>query len=640
MTTRTAILGAAAIAALVVQLGFAAPTAWAVEGVEGTPPPAETTTSVAPEPSATEDAQQDPADVGQTLIDDPAAKPVDGPTPEPTQDEQMAPQRDAGTDATGDEPIVGVAEVYTGRIYFSFHLDRVTLIDGRSYGETKGRATGVPGTVSGNATDVFDVTGTYGEDGTSGIESSAVFRIAQLGQPTDNWVIVHVYEYRGAAWADCAVYLGDPGAGGAPADPSPFTCSPEYGQRFPNAKITFDIAMNRDAEAAGIINTVGPVSLSEGTFETEPLPYHVDGSPTVGANSSTSFDVVLRAGDQPIEPNLAKSLFVYRIVDNGASTQFYVVGYSQNFRGVTRFSPESACGVYDGDPRTSATPLSSQTPAVATPYTCEVTSTRFIEYRGNYEATFAVAPRPMTTITDPIQQKELIARLCTGDAVNCGFAMATVTDTVGKGRIVSGVLNNPTDQDTKSTYAIGGSESVKIGGGFEITLSVEYNTLFGKISGSLKTSFNRYVTTTTSTVSTYEIPVPAHHKGWLEATPPMVHSEGTIIVYDGSRYFKLTNVFADFPDATRSWEYTVRSEPIVGGEQPPLDGDSPLDGPTPGIVLPAPVSAASGGVQEASRLAVTGAQFDLLPMLVTAGGFLFAGGLLLVRRGRRKAGSR
>ena len=44
MTTRTAILGAAAIAALVVQLGFAAPTAWAVEGVEGTPPPAETTT--------------------------------------------------------------------------------------------------------------------------------------------------------------------------------------------------------------------------------------------------------------------------------------------------------------------------------------------------------------------------------------------------------------------------------------------------------------------------------------------------------------------------------------------------------------------------------------------------------------------
>jgi LPXTG-motif cell wall-anchored protein len=643
-------LGAAAIAVLILQLGIAAPAAWADDGAGAPPPASEATTA---ELDAAEATAEEPADETSPATDvaEPPADTVDAPADaEPAPDVAPAVEPAVGEEAAADEdaaaaedaePEVGVLDVRPGVIFVSFDLDRVSLVNGRAYGETKGTASGVPTNVSDIATNAFHVNGTFNDDAATGIDMSAVFQVAQLGQPTDNWVLTRVYEWRGAAYAECTVYLGDPAAGGVRAEPSPFTCAPDYGQSFPNAKIGFDIAMNRDAEASGIINTLGSVSLLEGTYETEPLPYHVDGTAEVAKNSSTSFDIVLRAGDQPILGPVARSLFVYRIADEGVQTQFYIVGYSQNFRGTTKFSPESRCGVYDGDPRTSGTPLSEQTPAVATPYTCEVTSDRWIGWRGHHEATFAVAPRPMTTIADPIQQKELIAKHCSGDAVHCGFALATVTDTVGKGRIVSGILNNTTDKDTSSTYGISGSESVTIGGGFEITVGFEYTTLFGKISGSLKTSFNRSVSNTTSTVNTYVIPVPAHHKGWLEATPPMVHTEGTIIVYDGSRYFKLTNVFADFPDATRQWEYTIKNQPIVGAEPTdPGDGsvDPPLDGLTPGLGTVVAGSGGTAGVTgvRASRLAATGGD-DPFPMLAGATGLMVAGGLLLLLRRRRAA---
>jgi len=126
---------------------------------------------------------------------------------------------------------------------------------------------------------------------------------------------------------------------------------------------------------------------------------------------------------------------------------------------------------------------------------------------------------------------------------------------------VSAVVNNSTDSNTKSTHQITGSESATIGGGFEIDLTTEVKTVFGKVSATLKTMFNRSTTSSTTTVNTFEIPIPAHQRGWipahqrgwLEGAPPMVHAEGSIIVYDGSRYFKLTNVFADLPSIVDPW---------------------------------------------------------------------------------------
>ena len=131
----------------------------------------------------------------------------------------------------------------------------------------------------------------------------------------------------------------------------------------------------------------------------------------------------------------------------------------------------------------------------------------------------------MTTITNPIQQKELLTNNCASDnAARCSFALATVTDTYGKDRKVLAVVNNSTDSNTKSTHQITGSESATIGGGFEIDLTTEVKTVFGKVSATLKTMFNRSTNSSTTTVNTFEIPVPAHHTGWLEGAPPMVHT--------------------------------------------------------------------------------------------------------------------
>ena len=208
----------------------------------------------------------------------------------------------------------------------------------------------------------------------------AAYQIEQLGQPTNNWIVARLYESNGDLNPACYIYQGNPDAGGTLAKPSPFICEVAVVVGNPHPA-KFSISMNRDAEASGFINTTGPVSLAEGKFETEPLLYHVDGLSKVAMKSSTYFEVVLRVGDQLIIEGLAKSLYVYRFIDNGAPTQFYIVGYSQNYRGTTKFSPEAKCGIYDGDASMNATPLSQQTPAATTPYTCEVTSENFIGYR-------------------------------------------------------------------------------------------------------------------------------------------------------------------------------------------------------------------------------------------------------------------
>jgi hypothetical protein len=183
-----------------------------------------------------------------------------------------------------------------------------------------------------------------------------------------------------------------------------------------------------------------------------------------------------------------------------------------------------------------------------------MTDLYWVDYRGHNEAKFTVAPRVMTTLTNPIQQKELLTNGCANDnAARCGFALATVTDTCGKGRKVSVVVNNSTESNTKSTYQITGSESATIGGVFEIDLAIELENLGFKSNETGETVFNRSTTSSTTTVNSFEIPIPAHHRGWIEGASPMAHTEGTIIVCDGSRYCKLTNFAADLPSSADPW---------------------------------------------------------------------------------------
>jgi hypothetical protein len=301
----------------------------------------------------------------------------------------------------------------------------------------------------------------------------------------------------------------------------------------------------------------------------------VNGAQTVGLNSSTSFDVVLRNGDAPIDANLAKTVFVYRIVEEGTARTFWVAGWSQNFRGSTRFSPEGTCAVYDQDPVTALGSLDTLTPVEISPYTCTKTSEQFIGYRGNYEATFTVAKRQMTEVSLPLQQKALVERVC-GHTDDCGLSLATVTDTFGPGRPVSDVINNSTDVEVTHTYTTSGSHSITNSGGFEIDITAGTGSIGPKYEATLKTHYERSVSDTTSTTQSLTEPVPAHMRGWIEGTPRMVHTVGDIIVLEGGRYYNLTDVVVDFPnkDGDGHWELTPKLEslPPTGAPQITLEG--------------------------------------------------------------------
>jgi hypothetical protein len=550
-------------------------------------------------------------------------------TAEPTAEATEAPTA-LETEAGETAPVIAAAEddvlaaQSTGAIFVSFNLDRLQLAEGHVRNTTRGNPTAVPAQISSSVTDVYHVTGTYGEAGSTGLDLSTAYRIDQLGAASGFWVATRMYEWGSTYYGECTVFDGDPDAGGQPA--TQFVCSTNYTQGFPNAKIRFDISMNRDAEAWGILKTSGPVSLVQGTFEPE-LPYHIDGTPEVAANSSTSFNVVLRRGDVAlINGSAATTAFVYRIADNGVPTQFYIAGYIQTVRGAS-FSWNNTCKVYDGDPRTSAEPIETQTPEQASPYDCKFLGGRELDYRGNHEFTFEVVRRQMTVVTNPLQQKTLLAAHCSGgDVSRCGYALGSVTDKVGKGRIVSGPYNNTTNTPTDSTYSVSGTESVTFGGGMEYTFGFEYTTFFGKVSGSVKASWNRSTTSSTTTVNSYKIPIEPHSKGWLEASPPMVHTEGTIIVFDGSRYYELPNVYADLPASDRQWEYTVRNSPIVGGG---LGAEVPTD-PATGLPLGSVTAATPTG--QARALAATGSTPDLLLVGIGTTAALLGAGFLVLRR--------
>ncbi|MDQ2661881.1 MAG: hypothetical protein M3Y52_08405 [Actinomycetota bacterium] len=451
-----------------------------------------------------------------------------------------------------------------GVIWVSFALSRVTLIDGHNFGTVRGRLSGIRTPLS-NATenDVYTVTGNWGEAGPDGIEADVAYQITMLGAPTGYWAFPHVEASSAISWwpsASCHVYQGDPAAGGAVADPSPFTCGTSYTQEYPNARVTFTVALNVAAEAQGVIKTEGTISLEGGHYEPN-VPYHVNGTPTVAVNSSTRFDVALRDGDAPIQENLAQTVFVYRIVEEGVARPFWIAGWSQNFRGSTRFSPEGVCNVYDQDPVEALSSLPTLKPANVAPYTCTKTSEQFIGYRGNYEATFTVVKRQMTDVTLPLQQKALVERVCV-NIENCGLSLASVTSTFGAGRPVTGVINNPTDVKVTRTVATSGSQSITNSGGFEIDVTAGAKGIGWSFSTTLKVHYERSVTNTTTTTESIGTTIPPHKRGWMDGTPPMIHTEGDIIVRDGDRYFNLTNVVVDFPDGAGHWGFTPRLEDL------------------------------------------------------------------------------
>ncbi|MEO6826485.1 MAG: hypothetical protein ABI255_08755 [Microbacteriaceae bacterium] len=485
------------------------------------------------------------------------------------------------------------------------------------------------------------VDGNYDSD--TGPSATLVYQVNWHGQPSGYWIAATFTADAGSLGSSCIVYQGKPpAAGGQGADPSPYNCSFHQFRDFPKAGVEIDLSLNKVVEAQARINTEGPISLQGGHYESNLIPTHLDGSATVPENSSAWSDVVLNDGDQPIDPYLAKTTFVYQIVDAGIPRMFWVMGHSQNYDG-SKYTGESTCAVYDRNPLTATGDPDLLKPVNVSAYTCTQTAWEFVGGdRGNYLAKFAVAKRAMQTLSDPLEQKRMVAQFCS-DATNCGLSLATVQDTYGPGRRVSSVVNNPSDSRDVLLLATSNTQSISNSGGFEIDVEAGMDIGFD-FKTTLKVNYQRDVTNTTTTTQTIRIVIPPHSRGWIEGTPPMVHTVGEIIVRDGDRYFDLTNVVADFPNATTGhsdWEYTTPNEklpssPVLGSGEGGSSAGAPIIAlpVTPGSDAPdTPVTTQSA----AAGLAKTGSTLDAAPYLAGMLAILAGIGLISTRRARRRS---
>lgn len=386
------------------------------------------------------------------------------------------------------------------------------------------------------------------------------------------------------------------------------------------------------AQAQTALTTQGSISLQDGSYYADQIGIHFDGTPTVGQNSESQSWVALMPGDAPIQTDRAKTRFIYRIVDAGLVRPFWVMGHAENFDGWSKYTGGSSCGIYDQNPATVSGDASQLKPVSVSPYTCTQTAWAFVGGdRGNYQATFAVARRDMTLVTNLREQKKLVSEFC-GDASNCGLSLATVVPQMGAGRIVATVTNDG-DTDVTETLTTSGSQSITNTWGQELDVEGGTSGLFGPTYlATIKSSWDYTVANTTTTTIGVGIIVLPHSSGWIVGSPPMVHTVGEVVVHntDSDRYLDLTNLVADFPDAAvnhSTWSYSTHNAALptnvgAGGQQGGTGAGSPII--TPGNITPANITPnASAAGAASSGLAQTGSSVDgkgLLGLIVLLAG--------------------
>ncbi|KRA25204.1 hypothetical protein ASD65_12805 [Microbacterium sp. Root61] len=578
------------------------------------------------QPSQSESAEAetpDPSETGE-VEEIAAAEPEPAASEAATEEPAQAVDDTRSADALDAADDLEVAEANVA-LWADVDLSRVTLSSGHLVAAPAGNPSAVRPTAGGSERGLFYVNGEYSLFGTP-VDATAAYEIEMLGKKSGHWVEMRLYVTSGGSFASCSIFDGDPSAGGTPSTFKGFNCSAKKTQGDPNVRFTFSLSLNRWVEAAGIINTTGPIALTAGHFESD-LPYHVYGSDTVAQNGTTRFESVMREGDDPFNHDTARTMFSYRVLDAGEQTTFWIVGWSANYRGGA-FAWDGTCFVVDRDPQNSKSPaLDKMEHADVAPYSCERTNQQWPAGNGAYEATFTVSKRQMTVVTEPFQQRELVDQVCGTTPENCGVNLATVTIDAGKPQVASDAVNNRSGSEMSIPVTISKSQTVTNSGGFKLTSKAGFDAMGGKFEVSMEYNYSRSVAATTSTSMSVPLKIPNMHRGYLVTTPPMIHTEGTVIVKKGDRYFELQGVSAEFPDATPGamWSWDTVLDPLTSVGQPEDPAGEPL----------APITPGASTTSSAGTLAATGQSSATLVGLVGAAVVLLGGGVLLIVRRRR-----
>lgn len=476
--------------------------------------------------------------------------------------------------------------------------------------------------------------GTYWRASGNGADSpdqnvTFVYEIALIGAPSGYWVKGVLHGISPDPWGTCDIYIGDPDAGGIPASsPQPYLCDAENttgGFPGPDETYWFNVRDNIDAEVQGIVSPTGPVSLDSGFYDLN-TPHFYDGALTVPANTTTHWDSILRRGDNPIPSWTASGIFVYRIVDEGQPTPYWIEGLGQNYRGA-EFDRTSTCKIYDHNPTPSAESPGPSTPVNVSPYRCDMTS-QDIGYRGNWEVTYSISKRPLQVVTGAFEQADLMNQFCADDQTNCGLTLANATKVLGPAEQASDKVANNTTKTLKSNVTA--SRTVTTTNSVGVEVSVEAGVA-GMFESSVSTSYNYSIAKSSTYSQTQILPVPPGMEGWWTMRAEMVRAIGDIVIRDGDTYYLLKDVSYDFPEVGGLSVLTAESGPIeVVGAEPGTPGG--LGGSTP--TTSAPDAALTAGVADSERLAKTGYSVDATPYLFGLLA-LFAGAALVITRNLR-----
>lgn len=543
---------------------------------------------------------------------------------------QVAPQAADESDLAADEANAAADESNV-TVYANLTNDKLSLTQGRIvYGSglnvTQHASTDVPESI---AATHWSATGN-GEDSPDQ-NVTFVYQIGLLGAPSGYWVKGVLHGTAPNPSGTCEIYVGDPDAGGILASsPQPYLCdATDTTGQFPGTNETFwfNVHDNVAAEVQGIVSPTGSVSLDSGYYDLNTL-HSYDGSLTVPANTTTHWDSILRSGDDAIPAWTASGIFVYRIVDDGQPTPYWVEGLGQNYRGV-EFDRTSTCNIYDHNPTPSVDSPGPSTPVNVSPYRCDMTS-QDIGYRGNWEVTYSISKRPLQVVTGAFEQAELMNQFCADDETNCGLTLASATKVLGPAEQASDKVANNTTRTLKSNVTASRTVTITNSIGVKVTVEGEVAELF-KTSVSLSYTFS--IATSNTYTQTQVLPIPPGMEGWWTMRAEMVRVVGDIVIRDGDTYYLLKNVSYDFPEVGGLSVLTAESSPIgVSGGEPGGPGTSNPPSSNPGASAPDSALTASSG--DTARLARTGSSLDATPYLLGLVALFAGAGLLLIRRGR------
>lgn len=435
---------------------------------------------------------------------------------------------------------------------------------------------------------------------TSDVAITFTYRIDMLGMSSDYWMVGHIETDNDGSIDDddttCKIYHSGPPDTPGSVDTGddriegygPFTCDPPNDDDIQTTdNLTFTVGLRVDHGIYGSVSTEhtyidrrdhnavvtkmpSNLSLDSGYYE-HLLPYQIDGAPTVGIEGSTPFTTIQREGDTVLQDHKgelhhakARTVFAYRIVDDGVPTDFWV-------RGDASYDGDldtDACDIYYGSPVPVGGNPATGVKTNLAPYGC--TFTHFHSgVSGIENIDFHVFKNPITVLPPDANTEEqrttLVQTYCTNpdedaepdapyESPNCSLLLSDVHQVDGPiDQYASPIVHNNTSSPVQQELVAVTSTTVTNTVGVSITTTIGGQDLFGmfKWSVSVTTSYSYSISRTQEYRQSASLSIAPGKSGWFAMAPSMIHAEGSVIVKDkGGTLYLLPGISADFPDAS------------------------------------------------------------------------------------------